>query len=91
MMFMHVNTSSGVTKALKRMNSKLNLPQLQKIMMEFERESEIMDLKEETISDTIDDAIGEDDEDEVRRERERERETIEVFLPPPPTHMHALH
>ena len=56
------------------MNTKLNLPQLQKIMMEFERESEIMDLKEETISDTIDDAIGEDDEDEVRRERERERD-----------------
>ena len=65
---------SGVTKALKRMNRQLNLPQLQKIMMEFERESEIMDLKEETISDTIDDAIGEDDEDEVRREEGRERE-----------------
>lgn len=58
------NAMKGVTKALKRMNTKLNLPQLQKIMMEFERESEIMDLKEETISDTIDDAIGEDDEDE---------------------------
>ena len=72
------------------MNTKLNLPQLQKIMMEFERESEIMDLKEETISDTIDDAIGEDDEDEVRRERERERETIELSLPPPHhTHTHA--
>lgn len=47
------------------MNRRLKLPQLQKIMMEFERESEIMDLKEETISDTIDDAIGEDDEEEV--------------------------
>lgn len=58
------NAMKGVTKALKRMNRQLNLPQLQKIMMEFERESEIMDLKEETISDTIDDAIGEDDEDE---------------------------
>ena len=41
------------------------MPQLQKIMMEFERESEIMDLKEELISDTIDDAIGEDDDEEV--------------------------
>ena len=57
------------------MNRQLNLPQLQKIMMEFERESEIMDLKEETISDTIDDAIGEDDEDEVR-EREGGRCTL---------------
>lgn len=33
-------------------------------MMEFERESEIMDLKEELMSDTIDDVIGEGDEDE---------------------------
>ena len=46
------------------MNKKLNLPQLQRIMMEFERESEIMDLKEELMSDTIDDVIGEGDEDE---------------------------
>ena len=56
---------SGVTKALKRMNRSLNMPQLQKIMMEFERESEIMDLKEELISDTIDDAMGEEDDEEV--------------------------
>lgn len=58
------NAMKGVTKALKRMNSKLNLPQLQKIMMEFERESEIMDLKEETMSDTMDDILGEGDEEE---------------------------
>lgn len=32
--------------------------------MEFEKESEIMDLKEELMSDTIDDVIGEADEDE---------------------------
>lgn len=55
-----------MTKALKRMNNKLNLPQLQKIMMEFERESEIMDIKEETIADTMDDVLGEGDEEEVR-------------------------
>ena len=48
------------------MNKRMNLPQLQKIMMQFERESEIMDLKEETISDTIDEVMGEDDEEEVR-------------------------
>ncbi len=57
--------NAGVTKALKRMNTKLNLPQLQKIMMEFEKESEIMDIKEETISDTLDDVLGEGDEEEV--------------------------
>ena len=61
-----VHTFPGVTKALRNMNKRLNLPQLQKIMMQFERESEIMDIKEETISDTIDDVIGGDDEEEVR-------------------------
>jgi len=55
---------TGVTKGLHQMNKKLNLPQLQRIMMEFERETEIMDLKEELMSDTIDDVIGEGDEDE---------------------------
>lgn len=98
MAFIHMNTHSGVTKALKRMNRQLNLPQLQKIMMEFERESEIMDLKEETISDTIDDAIGEDDEDEVRRgrgkkrgrERGRKRERCTLIIPPQKTHTHTL-
>lgn len=58
------NVALGVTKGLHQMNKKLNLPQLQRIMMEFERESEIMDLKEELMSDTIDDVIGEGDEDE---------------------------
>lgn len=47
------------------MNTKINLPNLQKIMMEFERESEIMDIKEETIADTMDDVLGEGDEEEV--------------------------
>ena len=62
----HTHThTTGVTKALRNMNKRLNLPQLQKIMMQFERESEIMDLKEETISDTIDDVLGEGDEEEV--------------------------
>ena len=66
---------------MHNINAKMNLPQLQKIMMEFEREvsncsssgchgniiqTEIMDLKEELMSDTIDDVIGEADEDEER-------------------------
>ena len=43
----------------------LKLPQIQKIMMEFEKQSEIMDMKEEMMNDAIDDAMGdEEDEDE---------------------------
>ncbi|XP_071491084.1 charged multivesicular body protein 2a-like [Diadema setosum] len=59
------NAMKGVSKALKSMNSKMKLPQMQKIMMEFERESEIMDMKEEMMNDAIDDVMeGDEDEEE---------------------------
>eukprot|EP00117_Sycon_ciliatum_P015771 scpid77445/ scgid15491/ Charged multivesicular body protein 2a; Chromatin-modifying protein 2a len=58
------NAMKGVTRAMSRMNAKMNLPQMQKIMMEFEKQSEIMDMKEEMMNDTMDDVIGEDNEDE---------------------------
>ncbi|XP_077995631.1 charged multivesicular body protein 2a-like [Glandiceps talaboti] len=54
----------GVTKAMQTMNKQLKLPQIQKIMMEFEKQSEIMDMKEEMMSDAIDDAMGDDDDEE---------------------------
>ncbi|CAI4230967.1 unnamed protein product [Auanema sp. JU1783] len=54
----------GVTKAMQSMNRQLNLPQIQKIMMEFEKQSEIMDMKEEIMGDAIDDAIGDAADDE---------------------------
>jgi|SRR5690554_6201828 len=46
------------------MNRNMNLPQIQKIMMEFEKESEIMDMKEEMMSDTIDEAMEEEEDEE---------------------------
>ncbi|XP_059172167.1 charged multivesicular body protein 2a [Physella acuta] len=54
----------GVTKAMATMNKQLKLPQIQKIMMEFEKQSEIMDMKEEMMSDAIDDALGDEDDEE---------------------------
>ena len=50
----------GVTKAMGTMNRQLKLPQIQKIMMEFERQAEIMDMKEEMMNDAIDDAMVSD-------------------------------
>ncbi len=47
----------------------LKLPQIQKIMMEFERQSEIMDMKEEMMNDAIDDAMGDEDDEEERCEK----------------------
>ena len=58
------NAMKGVTRAMATMNKKMNLPQLQKIMMEFEKQSEIMDMKDEMMSDTMDDVLGEEDDEE---------------------------
>ncbi|RNA11602.1 Charged multivesicular body 2a [Brachionus plicatilis] len=57
-----------VTKAMATMNKKMNLPEIQKIMMEFEKQSEIMDMKEEMMDDAIDNALG-DDDDEIEGDR----------------------
>ncbi|KAL3102309.1 hypothetical protein niasHS_003718 [Heterodera schachtii] len=54
----------GVTRAMRSMNKQLNLPQIQKIMNEFEKQSEIMDMKEEMMDDAIDEAMGDADEEE---------------------------
>ena len=42
----------------------MDMPQLQKIMMEFEKQSDTMDLKEEMMEDTMDDAFGEEEDEE---------------------------
>jgi len=53
----------GVTRVMKVMNNQMKLPQMQKIMMEFSKQNDMMDMKEEMMSDMIDDAMeGEDDE-----------------------------
>lgn len=35
------NAMKGVTKAMGRMNATMNIPAMQKIMMEFEKQSEV--------------------------------------------------
>merc|ERR1712004_412663 len=52
----------GVTKAMMMMNKQMKLPEIQKIMQEFEKQSEIMDMKEEMMNDAMGD---EDDEEET--------------------------
>jgi charged multivesicular body protein 2A len=46
------------------MNRGMNLPAISKIMNEFEKESSMMDMKEEMMSDAVDDVMD-DEEDEV--------------------------
>ena len=56
----------GVTTAMKSMNTKLNLPSLQNILWEFERQNEKMEMTTEVMGDAIDDAFeGEDEEEET--------------------------
>lgn len=42
----------------------MNLPALQRIAMEFEKENDIMDQRQEMMDDAIDDATGVEDEEE---------------------------
>jgi hypothetical protein len=46
------------------MNKQMNLPALQRIAMEFEKENDIMDERQEMMDDAIDDATGMEDEEE---------------------------
>lgn len=52
----------GATRAMGMMNRSMNLPQVQRIMREFERESEVMDMKEEMMSDAVDEAMDDQQE-----------------------------
>ena len=55
-------------QAMGQMNRSLNLPQIQKIMNDFEKESATMDMKEDMMSEAVDDAM--DDEAEGEGEEE---------------------
>ena len=54
----------GVTKAMQNMNRQLNMPQIQKILQEFEKQSEIMDMKEDMMNEVIDDAMEDEGDEE---------------------------
>lgn len=54
----------GVTRALQSMNRQMNMPQIAKIMQEFEKQSDIMDMKEDMMNEVIDDAMGDEEEEE---------------------------
>lgn len=54
--------------ALGSMNKSMNLPALQRIAMEFERENDVMEQRQEMMDDAIDDAMDvglEEEGDEV--------------------------
>ncbi|KAK9353322.1 Snf7 family [Lipomyces doorenjongii] len=58
-----MQSMKGATRLLGSMNRSMNLPALQKIAIDFERESDMMDQRQEMMDDAIDDAM-EDEEEE---------------------------
>lgn len=75
-----MQSMKGATRILGSMNRQMNLPQLQRIAMEFERENEMMDQRQEMMDDAIDDAMGVDDEAEGDEVVEQVLEEIGVDL-----------
>lgn len=58
---------SGVTKAIVSMNKRMDMKSMQNVLREFAKQNEMMDMKEEMMSDMIDDAMEEED-DEIEEE-----------------------
>ncbi|KAJ2764337.1 ESCRT-III subunit protein did4 [Coemansia nantahalensis] len=68
------------TVAMRSMNRRMNLPAMQKVLMDFERESGMMDMKEEMINDTLDDAMDDEDEEEEETEEVVQRVLDEIGI-----------
>eukprot|EP00823_Brevimastigomonas_motovehiculus_P001142 TRINITY_DN11670_c0_g1_i1.p1 TRINITY_DN11670_c0_g1~~TRINITY_DN11670_c0_g1_i1.p1 ORF type:complete len:207 (-),score=59.00 TRINITY_DN11670_c0_g1_i1:443-1063(-) len=51
-------------RSMMALNRQMNLPALQKIMAEFSKQSEMMDMKQEMVSDSMEDALDDEDEKE---------------------------
>jgi charged multivesicular body protein 2A len=75
-----MQSMKGATRILGSMNRSMNLPALQRIAMEFERENEMMDQRQEMMDDAVDDAMGVDDEAEGDEVVEQVLEEIGVDL-----------
>ncbi|OQR96069.1 charged multivesicular body protein 2a [Achlya hypogyna] len=54
----------NTTKVMKSMAKTMNLPKLNKIMMEYTQESEKMEMQQEMLGDTIDDVMDADQDEE---------------------------
>lgn len=55
----------GATQAMQSMASTMNLPRLNEILREYAKESDMMEMKQEVLGDTIDDVMeGDQDEEE---------------------------
>jgi len=63
-----VESMKKVTRSMMALNRQVNLPQLQKVMAEFAKQSEHLEMKQEMMGDAIEDAMD-DEEDELESEQ----------------------
>lgn len=58
----------GVTRSLQLMNRQMNMPAMQRMMMEYEKQSEMLDFKQEMMDEAMDDVFEAEDEEEKTEE-----------------------
>jgi len=71
---------AGATKALSKMNAKMSVPEMQKIVMEFQRQCGIADTKQEMMEDSIQDIVEGDVDEESEEIINQTLEEIGVNL-----------
>ncbi|KAL7676505.1 hypothetical protein ACOME3_002758 [Neoechinorhynchus agilis] len=62
----------GVSRTMLRMNQQLKIPQVTRIMQDFEKQSQMLEMKDEMISDVIDSALtadGDFDDEDAESDR----------------------
>lgn len=58
----------GITMSMRTMNRQMNLPALQKMMVEFEKQSAMSEMKQEMVEDILDDVLGAEEEEDAAEE-----------------------
>jgi len=58
------------------MSRQMNLPQIQKILQDFEKESSMMDMKEEMMGEAVDDVMEDNDGEMEEEEGDRILEEV---------------
>jgi len=55
-----VQSMAGMSKAMDKMNSQVNIQQMNKVLQDFQRESEVADAKQDMLDDALDSMFDED-------------------------------
>jgi charged multivesicular body protein 2A len=60
-----IATAMGkMSKAMKQMNKRMNVPKMQELMYEFDKQQQQMEMGQEMMDDVIDDALGDPENEE---------------------------